>query len=65
LTPNASGATFAVGKIKKCINESFNLPFSESMRLECNSQAQVFKTHDFKQGTQAFLEKRNPKFTGK
>lgn len=61
----ANGATFAMGKIKKCINEGFDLPFSESMRLECDSQGEVFATQDCKEGTRAFLEKRSPKFVGK
>ncbi len=61
----AKGATFAIGKIKKCINESFDLPFSESMRLECDSQGEVFATEDCKEGTQAFLQKRSPKFIGR
>jgi enoyl-CoA hydratase len=61
----AIGATFAMGRIKKCINEGFDLSFSETMRLECDSQGEVFATQDCKEGTQAFLEKRSPKFTGK
>jgi enoyl-CoA hydratase/carnithine racemase len=61
----ANGATFAMGKIKKCINEGFDLSFSESMRLECDSQGEVFATQDSKEGTQAFLEKRSARFIGK
>lgn len=61
----ANGATFAMGKIKKCINEGFDLSFSETMRLECDSQGEVFATQDCKEGTQAFLEKRKPKFIGR
>lgn len=61
----AGGAVFAIGKIKKCINAGFDLSFPESMRLESDSQAQILKTRDFKEGTQAFLEKRSPKFVGK
>lgn len=60
-----NGATFAMGKIKKCINEGFDLSFSETMRLECDSQGEVFATQDCKEGTRAFLEKRNPKFVGR
>ncbi|MGE5444466.1 MAG: enoyl-CoA hydratase/isomerase family protein [Ignavibacteriales bacterium] len=61
----ANGATFAIGKIKKCINEGFDLSFSETMRLECDSQGEMFATQDCKEGTRAFLEKRNPKFVGR
>ena len=61
----AIGATFAIGRIKSCINQSFDLTFKESMGLECNSQGEVFKTQDCREGTQAFLEKRSPKFVGK
>ena len=58
-------ATFAIGRIKSCINQGFDLTFKESMELECNSQGEVFKTQDCREGTQAFLEKRSPKFVGK
>jgi enoyl-CoA hydratase/carnithine racemase len=61
----ANGATFAIGRIKRCINEGFDLSFSETMRLECDSQGEVFATQDCKEGTQAFLEKRSPKFSGR
>jgi 1,4-dihydroxy-2-naphthoyl-CoA synthase len=35
------------------------------MELECNSQGEIFKTQDCKEGTQAFLEKRSPEFIGR
>lgn len=61
----ANGATFAMGRIKKCINEGFDLSLLEAMRLECDSQGGVFATQDCKEGTRAFLEKRSPKFVGR
>ncbi len=61
----AKGAAFAIGRIKSCINQGFDLTFKQSMELECNSQGEIFKTQDCKEGTQAFLEKRNPEFIGK
>ncbi len=61
----SSGATFAIGMIKRCINESVGLSLEESMRLECDVQREVFKSQDCKEGMNAFLEKRNPNFVGK
>jgi len=61
----SSGATFAMGMIKRCINESVGLALEESMRLECEVQSEVFRSHDCKEGMNAFLEKRNPNFVGK
>lgn len=61
----ANGATFAMGRIKKCVNEGFDLSFSETMGLECDSQGEVFATQDCKEGARAFLEKRSPKFIGR
>lgn len=59
------GATFAISRIKKVINRSFDISFKESMLLECNSQKEVFATLDRKEGMRAFLEKRSPSFNGK
>ncbi|HEY7534868.1 MAG TPA: enoyl-CoA hydratase-related protein [Thermodesulfobacteriota bacterium] len=61
----SKGATFAIGKIKICVYESLDLDFEKSTRLECNYQSEIFDTHDCKEGTQAFLEKRSPEFIGK
>lgn len=61
----ASGPAVAIGMIKKCINESMEVPFEDAMKLECESQAVVFHTEDFREGTMAFLEKREPRFQGR
>jgi len=44
----SKGATFGMRRIKKCINRDFETSFEKSTRLECDSQAEVFETRDFK-----------------
>jgi 2-(1,2-epoxy-1,2-dihydrophenyl)acetyl-CoA isomerase len=59
----ARGPSRSYAMIKAALN---NLPASlqNVMEMEANMQAVCFETRDFKEGTQAFLEKRKPKFTG-
>jgi 2-(1,2-epoxy-1,2-dihydrophenyl)acetyl-CoA isomerase len=57
--------TFGLGLTKKAINASFDNTLDEQLDLEEELQFQAGQSHDFKEGTAAFLEKRKPKFTGK
>lgn len=57
--------TVGYGLTKRAVNESFNNNLSEQLNLEEELQAIAGSTHDFKEGTQAFVEKRKPKFLGK
>jgi 2-(1,2-epoxy-1,2-dihydrophenyl)acetyl-CoA isomerase len=57
--------TYGLGLTKKAVNESFNNSLKEQLDLEEELQFQAGQSHDFKEGTAAFLEKRKPKFTGK
>jgi len=49
---------------KRSINEGFDMPIDEGMRLENELFAELFGTGDQKEGTQAFMEKRKPRFQG-
>ncbi len=51
--------------IKKLLNESLNSDLDTQLDLEGKMQVLASKTDDHKEGVQAFLEKRKPKFSGK
>ncbi len=51
--------------IKKALNLSFTNTLDQQLKLEDEFQQQAAKTQDFTEGFTAFLEKRNPVFTGK
>jgi len=56
--------TKGFGLTKRAVNESFNNSLTEQLSLEEELQTEAGRSHDFKEGTQAFLEKRKPNFKG-
>lgn len=58
-------ATLALGLTKQAIQAVSTNSYSEQLNLERNLQAQAGLTNDYKEGVQAFLEKRDAEFTGK
>tara|TARA_Y100001970_G_C14192317_1_gene836122 strand:- start:238 stop:1008 length:771 start_codon:yes stop_codon:yes gene_type:complete len=61
----AAMPTKGLGLIKKLLNESLNSDLDTQLDLEGKMQVLASKTDDHKEGVQAFLEKRKPKFSGK
>jgi enoyl-CoA hydratase/carnithine racemase len=61
----ADGPSVAIGMMKAIINDCFNQNLDTIFQLETNSQSLCFQTHDFKEGRDSFLQKREPKFIGR
>lgn len=57
--------TRGIGLTKKLLNSTFDNTLDEQLKMEKNVQMEAGATYDFKEGVQAFLEKRKPVFKGK
>ena len=60
----ALAPTGAIGRIKQMLNQTFSNDLSRQLDLEHRLQIESGKSNDFKEGVQAFFEKRHPNFTG-
>jgi enoyl-CoA hydratase/carnithine racemase len=58
-------ATFAVGNIKRSCQTGGALPLEQGLALERELQALLFNSSDAKEGLTAYVEKRQPHFTGR
>ena len=61
----ASGPTKAIGLSKRMINRVTSLDLQEAMEYEALNQDIAGKTSDHLEAVSAFLEKRQPKFSGR
>lgn len=64
-TQLAKMPTRALGMTKQLLNDSLTNSLEEQLELEGEMQLAASKKYDYKEGVQAFLEKRKPKFIGK
>src|SRR5690348_11064045 len=61
----ANGPTKALGLSKRVVNRASQLELSEAMEYEAQNQDIAGKTKDHLEAVQAFLEKRQPRFSGR
>ena len=61
----ASQATLSFSLIKKLVNESYSNNLENKLELEKKLQKIASESTDYKEGVNAFLNKRKPKFIGK
>ena len=55
----------AVAKAKEAINEGINMPMKGGLKIEAQLFSELFQTRDHKEGINAFLERRPPRFFGR
>ena len=60
----AAGATKAIGAIKRLVYEAWGRELPSGLLHEGDAVWELLKTHDLREGFEAFREKRTPKFTG-
>ena len=60
----AQMATKGIGLTKRLLNQSYGNSLEEQLKMEMQVQVEAGSSHDFKEGVQAFLEKRKPVFQG-
>jgi 2-(1,2-epoxy-1,2-dihydrophenyl)acetyl-CoA isomerase len=60
----AQGPTYALGLLKQALQRSFTATLDEVLEYEAVLQGMAGRSRDHTEGFQAFLEKRDPRFTG-
>jgi 2-(1,2-epoxy-1,2-dihydrophenyl)acetyl-CoA isomerase len=56
--------TRAIGLTKRAIYKSAERSLADALEYEAQLQTAAFRTHDFREGVAAFVEKRTPSFKG-
>jgi enoyl-CoA hydratase/carnithine racemase len=60
----AGGPALALAAIKRCVHEGSQLSLDEGLALEAGLMEKLFRSSDADEGLHAFVEKREPEFTG-
>ena len=60
----AAAPTRAIGMTKRLVDHAWDATLDEQLAREAESQSGATRSEDFREGVNAFLEKREPKFRG-
>ena len=60
----AAGPTASIGRIKRMMNATFSNDLNGQLEMEAVCQLESGRASDFKEGVDAFFEKRAPNFSG-
>ncbi len=60
----AANGPIALRKIKEAVVRTSGVPLSEAFKIETECAQEVMQSEDAKEGPRAFIEKREPKYTG-
>jgi 2-(1,2-epoxy-1,2-dihydrophenyl)acetyl-CoA isomerase len=60
----AAGPTLALGLSKRLLDASANVTFEQALEDEARCQHITYTSQDMREGIKAFVERRDPKFTG-
>jgi enoyl-CoA hydratase/carnithine racemase len=58
-------ASLAVGRIKRAVQAAAELPIDQGLAIERELQAELFASHDAREGLEAYCAKRAPAFRGR
>jgi 2-(1,2-epoxy-1,2-dihydrophenyl)acetyl-CoA isomerase len=61
----ASGPTVALGVTKRCINRALDGGLAEAMEAEAMALELSSRSSDFREGLEAFRDRREPRFEGR
>ncbi|MCA3013783.1 MAG: enoyl-CoA hydratase family protein [Myxococcaceae bacterium] len=61
----ANGPTFALGMTKEILNAELHMDLFQALDNEARAQAVCMQTHDFREASDAFSNKRTPTFQGR
>ena len=58
-------STVTLQLVKKAVREAYERPLSEGLAAEKELFLEAFASEDGREGVQAFVEKRRPRFVGR